>query len=266
MKRSMVVLLLSSLLACGQRRAPPVTRASPAVSASPSAESVALPPAALPAPVPPPPAAPPPATVERLAVPGDLPASIVRGLDARAPTTVFLPGLCSNANAYLQHFPEAARRAGGVVAIDGDTPCVGAPGFRSFTWDVNKQRARIEAALLAAGMTDIPREGITIVGYSQGATIAEKLAYGAPARYTRFVLIGAPTEPSLESLRRAQGVVTLSCSLDATQRMKGAARRLQGAGVPSTYLEMRGCTHGNIASGEETFRSAFDFLAAAPSR
>ncbi|HSQ66283.1 MAG TPA: hypothetical protein VLM85_23835, partial [Polyangiaceae bacterium] len=64
-----------------------------------------------------------PAEVERVAVLKDSPASIVRGPEGVAPHIVFMPGLCSNAYAYLLSFPEAARAHGGVVAIDGDQAC-----------------------------------------------------------------------------------------------------------------------------------------------
>jgi pimeloyl-ACP methyl ester carboxylesterase len=191
-------------------------------------------------------------------VPGDQVASIVRA-DA-APTTIFLPGLCSNAYAYLLGFPEAARKAGGVVAIDGDQPCEGAPGFHSFSWDARKQHARIEAALAAAGLESIPASGLTIIGYSQGASIAEQLAASHPERYTRVVLIGQPGDPSPKALARSRAVVTMSCSLDVPFRMKPAAHAIEQIGVPATYVQMPGCTHGNIADGEVAFTTAFDFL------
>lgn len=213
-------------------------------------------------PAPPETPAPAPAIVERIRVPGDSPAAIVRGPNGKAPLTVFLPGVCSNATAYLMSFPEAARAQGGVVAIDGDSPCPGVPGFHTFSWDPMKQHARIEAALAAAGLGAIPKEGITIVGYSQGATIAEKLAYAHPERYARAFLLAAPTDPSIPSFQKARAVVTGACSLDVTLRMRTASERLAARGVPSTYVEMPGCTHGNVAAGETTFDTAFSFLRA----
>ena len=203
-----------------------------------------------------------PAAVEQLRVPGDSQAAIVRAGDGRPPVTVFLPGVCSNATAYLMAFPEAARTQGGVVAIDGDAPCPGVAGFHTFSWDPERQHARIEAALAAAGLTTIPKEGITIVGYSQGATIAEKLVYAHPDRYGRAFVIAAPTDPSIASFQRARGVVTGACSLDVTARMKTARDRLLARNVPSSYVEMPGCTHGNVADGENVFDSAFSFLRA----
>lgn len=267
---SLVVLaLVTSLAACSSRggsrsqsrvAGPTPPPASATVSAS-AASAVATAPVLTPAeskreePEPAPEA---PATVDSLDVRGDVRASIVRGPRGAAPRTVFVPGLCSNAYAYLLGFPEAARQQGGVVAIDGDVPCV--PGFRSFSWDAGRLDARITAALAAAGTATFPEEGITLVGYSQGAALAEQLIQRWPARYTRLVLIGAPTDPSPAHFRTAKGVVTMSCALDVPWRMKEAARGLARVGVPSRYVEMPGCTHGNIGKGDETLGAAFEFL------
>lgn len=192
-------------------------------------------------------------------MPGDVPASIVRGEPSAPPTTVFLPGLCSNANAYLQAFPEAASRQGGVLAIEGDQPC-GVEGFRSFSWDAARVHGRIEAAMAAAGLTVVPREGLTLVGYSQGAALAEQLVQRWPSRYARIVLIGAPTDPSAARLAEARAIVTMSCSRDVPWKMKEATARFARAGIPSSYVEMPGCTHGNITEGDRTFDAAFTFL------
>jgi len=226
----------------------------------PAATTVAAP-VVPPAPAPPPPP-PPPASVERLLVPGDLLASIVRPpLEAKKPPlTVFIAGICSNAAAYLHTFPEAARKTGGVVAIEGDQPCGHNADFHSYSWDANKQHLRIEAALAAAGVVDIPKEGITLVGYSQGAALAEQMVQRWPNRYARLVLIGAPTDPAPRSLARARAVVTMSCDRDVPARMKTAATGTTRVGTPATYLEMPGCTHGNVTEGERVFGASFDFL------
>jgi pimeloyl-ACP methyl ester carboxylesterase len=215
-----------------------------------------------------------PAAVERVDVPGDSPAYMVRGRPGAAPRIVFMPGVCSSAYAYLLTFPEAARAHGGIVAIDGDKPCPGVPGFHSFSWDPARQHARLEAALAAAGARDpvngaaggdsVERdaEGLTLVGYSAGADIGELMARRWPKRYARMVLIGAPSDPKPALVARAEGVVTMSCSRDVPGRMREGARRIAAAGVPATYLEMPGCTHGNIADGEHVFGEAFDWLTA----
>jgi pimeloyl-ACP methyl ester carboxylesterase len=202
-----------------------------------------------------------PARVEHVAVDKDVPAAIVRARPGQAPRIVFLPGVCSNAYAYLLSFPEAARAHGGVLAIDGDKPCGAAgSGFRSFSWDPVRQDARLQAAFAAAGDGSAPPEGLTLVGYSAGAGIGELMVQRWPKRYARVVLIGAPSDPSPARLSGASGVVTMSCSRDVPGRMRDAARRIAAAGVPATYLEMPGCTHGNIADGERVFETAFDWL------
>jgi pimeloyl-ACP methyl ester carboxylesterase len=203
-----------------------------------------------------------PARVERFRVPGDVLASVVKSSGGTPPTTVFLPGLCSNAYAYLLAFPEAARRQGGVVALEGDQPCGNLEGFRSFSWDANKLHARIEAAVAAAGLAVVPREGLTLIGYSQGAALGEQLVQRWPGRYARVVLIGAPTDPSAARFAEARAVVTMSCARDVPWKMKEATARFVKAGIPSTYVEMPGCTHGNITDGDRTFDAAFDWLRA----
>jgi pimeloyl-ACP methyl ester carboxylesterase len=198
--------------------------------------------------------------VERYDVQGDLPASIVRALDAKDPRTVFVAGLCSNANAYLQSFPESARKHGGAIAVEGDQRCTDDGMFRSYSWDATKLNARIEKALAAAGIAPFPSEGVTLVGYSQGAALGEQLASRWPSRYPRLVIIGAPTEPNAASFAKTKGVVTMSCSLDVPARMRDASKRIKRAGVPSTYVEMPKCRHGHVADAERVFDEAFSFF------
>lgn len=256
-------LLLAACRGPGPAPSPGATRSVPSatIATAPAAPPVA-PIAALPPEPPPPPEPPAPAVVERMPMANDQPISLVRGGEGRKTTIVFMAGVCSNAYAYLLGFPEAARSHGGVVAIEGDQPC-GAPnsGYRSFSWDAAKQNARIEKALELAGVSADPPGGLTLVGYSAGAGIGEQMVQRWPERYTRVILIGAPTDPSTQRLKSARGVVTMSCTLDVPWRMKDAARRLNATGVPATYMEMPGCTHGNLADGDRVFDSAFDWLA-----
>jgi len=193
-------------------------------------------------------------------VPNDQPASFVRGAPGSTFHVVFMPGKCSNAYAYLLSFPEAARAHGGIVAIEGDEPC-GPPGsgFRSFSWKPELHRARVRAALAAVGMV-APPNGLTLIGYSSGASIAERMHHEDEHLYPRLVLIAPPVDPDIGRLHGANAVVTMACSLDVTSRMKVATKRLESSGIPSVYFEMPGCTHGNIAEGERIFGEAFDWL------
>jgi pimeloyl-ACP methyl ester carboxylesterase len=250
-----VLMLLALLGACHTHEPSPITR-DPADKSGATGPSPASPSASQPAPE----HAPTPATVERIDVPRDTPASLVRGKTDEPPRIVFLPGVCSNAYAYLLSFPEAARGHGGVLAIDGDKPCGAADsGFHSFSWDPALQDARIAAAFAAVGVSP-PPDGLTLVGYSAGADIGELMVKRWPKRYARVVLIGAPSDPKPQLLSGARGVVTMSCSRDVPGRMREGARRIAAAGVPATYIEMPECTHGNISDGERVFGTAFDWL------
>jgi pimeloyl-ACP methyl ester carboxylesterase len=255
MKRaSLWASLLLALAACHR---PSNESAKPAV-AEPAKASESVEPVAKPEPPAPEP------TVERLLVPGDLVASVVRGTSGKAPVTVFMGGVCSNAEAYLQTFPHAAQKTGGVVGIEGDQPCgPGAdPHYRTYSWDAGRQHARIEAALAAAGLTEIPKEGLTLVGYSQGASLAEQLAAKHPGRYARIVIIAAPTDPAPRDFAKTRALVTMACSRDVTVRMKTAATAASKLGTPSTYFQMPDCTHGQVADAENIFGQSFDWLAA----
>lgn len=201
-----------------------------------------------------------PLRVERVRVPGDLPAVVVNDRTGAPPRIVFLPGMCSNVLGYVQAFQGAAHAHGGVVGIDGDVPCGDAKDYRSFSWDATKLHARIEAALAAAGRTEIPREGIVLVGYSQGAALGEQLAARHPGRYSRVVLIGAPKEPAAANFLRTRAVATMSCQRDVPGKMKEASARIAKAKVPSSYFEMPGCTHGMMSDGERVFEDTFSWL------
>jgi hypothetical protein len=208
------------------------------------------------------PAPPETAAVERIEVPGDEMASFVRASDGAPPRVVFLAGICTIGYAYLYDFPEAARAHGGVITLEGDQPCPSDKAYRSFSSDADKQEQRIEAAITAmTGAYAVPEGGFTLVGYSRGATIAERMAKKWPERYPRIVLIGSPSEPALDLLNSARAVVTMSCSKDVPWRMKGALPGLKRRGIPAEYFEMPDCTHGLIADGERVFGEAFDWLA-----
>lgn len=202
----------------------------------------------------------PPPLVQQTPVDRDSPASFIPGQEPGVARIVFLPGLCSNAGAYLWAFNQAAQAHGGVVAIDGDKPCGSATsGFHSFTWDPKLQYARIERALAATNMK-APPDGFTLVGYSAGASIAEMVHEKWPELFPRLILIAPPEDLWIEKLVNAQAVVSMSCSYDVPGRMKSGAKKLGARGVRATYLEMPKCTHGNIADGQRIFDEAFAWL------
>ncbi len=200
-----------------------------------------------------------PASVIRIPVPDDHLAGAVMGLGGAPPRIVFLAGVCANAYAYLYGFVETARRAGGVLAIEGDRPCP-SPGFRTISTNAQLQHKRIEAALAAVGAKVDPEEGLTLIGYSRGATIAELLAHQWPERYTRVVLIGSPVAVNAHRMKHVRAAATMSCSRDVPRRMQIGAKQLSKLGVPARYFEMPGCAHGTLAEGERVFGELFTWF------
>lgn len=59
---------------------------------------------------------------------------------------------------------------------------------------------------------------------------------------------------------KARAVVAMSCRMDVPYRMKAGAKQLMSKEVPLIYIEIPGCTHGQIADGERVFSEAFDWL------
>jgi hypothetical protein len=74
--------------------------------------------------------------------------------------------------------------------------------------------------------------------------------------------MGSPSAPDTKRLMHANAVVTMSCSLDVPGRMKSAATKLANLGLPAKYVEMPGCTHGNISDGDAVFDETFQWLRA----
>ncbi len=196
--------------------------------------------------------------ITSLAIDDDLPAFVIRPAPNTPPSrTVFLTGSCTTPVTYLEPLRHAAAAHGGIVALQGDTPC--RDGSRRWSPDTIGTAARIDAALRAAGFDDLT--DITLVGYSQGAERAEWLAHRFPAKYTRFILMAGPILPSHARFSEAHGVVTLAGYGDVRENMANGAKRLRRAAIPALYMELPGVEHGQLAPGaNEVVGLAFDWL------
>jgi pimeloyl-ACP methyl ester carboxylesterase len=187
----------------------------------------------------------------------DLPAFFLHGAPGTHLGIVFLTGACTHPQGYMQAFQFAAHEKGSMLGPQGDVAC-GGP-YRHWTLDLPKQNGRIEAGFEAFGEGDRVKDMI-LVGYSQGALLAELLAEKYPDRYTRVILIGAPTEPSPTRLRHVRAAAMISGEYDATERMKAGARALSDAGIATTYLEMPKARHGQMMDGERVMREALEWV------
>lgn len=199
----------------------------------------------------------PPLVATELAVPGDLPAFVVTGRGGACPRMVFLHGMCGHGLGYVQSFQGAAREHGGVLGLQGDVPCGGDDVFSKYSPDPEEQDRRVRSALAACGGE---AEDLVVIGYSQGAYIAERLAERWPERYARLVLLGAPTTPTAARLRDIRGAVMISGELDAKYRMKEGAGSLMAARIPAVYREMPGAHHGEMPDAERVMDEALDWL------
>lgn len=202
-----------------------------------------------------------PGTIEPLAVPGDLPALVVRpDGDGRRMRTVFLPGSCDRPEVYLGALRAAAARRGGLVALQGDKPCPGGDSrLRRWSSDTAALAHRIDAAMRAAGEEDT--DDLTVIGYSQGAERAEWLANRYPRKFTRFVLVAGPIVPSPKRLDGARAVVTMAGKGDVRENMALGAKSLRRASIPSTYFEMPSVHHGELdPRADASFDRALEWL------
>jgi alpha-beta hydrolase superfamily lysophospholipase len=201
----------------------------------------------------------PPPYARAVDVPNDVPAFVVPAPAGARPRIVFLHGACTHGLGYVQAFQFTGHAHGGVVGVQGDRACAGGP-YRIYTWDVARQHARIQAALTAAG--GAAGGPLVLVGYSQGAAIAEALVARYPETYPLVVLIAPPSAPSPVKLARARAAVMVSGEHDVPARMREAARAVGRAGVPSRYVEMKGGRHGQLLEGEALMGGVLDWLEA----
>ncbi|WP_437960175.1 hypothetical protein WME76_11420 [Sorangium sp. So ce119] len=199
----------------------------------------------------------PPLVATEMAVPGDHPAFVVTGPGGACPRMIFLHGMCGHGLGYVQAIQGAAREHGGVLGLQGNVPCGGDGVFSKYSPNPEEQDGRIRAALAACGGE---AEDLVVIGYSQGAYIAERLAERWPDRYSRLVLLGAPTTPSAARLRGIRGAVMISGEFDAKYRMKEGAGGLMAAKIPAVYREMPGAQHGAMPDAERVMDEALDWL------
>ena len=138
------------------------------------------------------------------------PTYVMRGGPRGSALLVFLHGMCGHALGYAQAFQFAAAAKGTLIAPQGDKPCNGP--YSSWSNDIDAIDERIVAAFRALDHAE--PEDIVAIGYSQGATRAEALARKWPRRYSRLVLMAAPTLASPQGLGALRGAVTMAGELD----------------------------------------------------
>jgi pimeloyl-ACP methyl ester carboxylesterase len=134
------------------------------------------------------------------------------------------------------------------VAPQGDVLCAAAP-FATWSGNLVTLHERIMRAFPAIGVSH-PSD-LTVIGYSLGASLAQSLVRRWPGRYTRLVLIAAPSAPSLYGLKGLRSTVMMSGSRDRKDLMRAGVARARRIGIPSTFIELPGAIHGQMGSEPE---------------
>ncbi len=185
--------------------------------------------------------------IAEVRVPGDLSAFVVRGARRHALSVVFLAGMCAHPGGYLASFPWTAVLHGDVVGVQGDLPCGEGDGdARRWSYDLARVDRRIESAFRASDL-DVPTD-ITIVGYSQGAEIAERLAARFPERYRRLVIISSPIHSTAERLGHARGVLFGIGEYESRATTLANVTALERANVPTAWFVLPGAHHGQMGT------------------
>ena len=248
-----VVALAIVAFACRTEKPPPRAHAAPAPVTLHAAEIDTSPAEEIP---------PPSDEIELLAIDGDVPAYVLRGVPGTPVRGVFLGGSCTHPRASLEVLRRVANEHGAIVGLQGDQPCPGGDAsLRRFSSDTQLLEKRIRAAVAVAG--DPGPTPITIIGYSQGAERAEWLANRAGESFNRFVLVAGPIVPQPSRFAHAHGVVTLAGPGDVRENMAIGARRLHARTIPAIYMEMPSRHHQELdPAAAETLAGAFEWLEA----
>lgn len=184
-------------------------------------------------------------------VPGDRPVYVLPGEDGDPRVIIYLPGMCGDSTA-ADHFREAARAHGTLIAVRGDAEC---PNGR-FKWRDGpaKIHQRIRAAFEEVNATRggaLRLQQAVLFGYSQGAERAERLAALYPSHYPRLVLGGPPQKASAARLSRAVRVAFLGGELETTRNMRAGYDALRGAGIRARFFTLDCAYHGWFGTNAE---------------
>lgn len=198
-------------------------------------------------------------------VPGDRPAYVLPGNEGDPRVILYLPGMCGD-TAAADHFHEAARAHGTLIAVRGDTPCENG----RFKW--RDGPAQIQTRLRAAfEQVNALRGGeldwgqTLLFGYSQGAERAERVAALYPKQYPRLVLGGPPQKASPQRLARAGRVAILGGELETTENMRAGFDALQAAGIVSRFFTLDCAYHGWFGTNAEAqLAEVLDWVSAPP--
>jgi len=197
-------------------------------------------------------------------VPGDRPLRVAHARAGSRQAIIYLHGMCGDEKG-ADAWADVATRHGTLITLRADVPCGDRPGFK---WPKEPEaiQARIERALgtvrdLRGGELD--DQDPILIGYSQGAHRAEKLAVAYPHRYRTLALGGPPTAASPDRLRHANRVAILGGELEDTSHMVEGYLDLVGRGIGAEFFTLPRAGHGGYGpEGRRVMTEVFSYLLA----
>lgn len=194
-------------------------------------------------------------------VPGDKPVRVLHAPRSQPRALIYLHGWCGRPES-AEDWKHAALAHGSVIALTAELHCAnGRTRWGKRSVDTDQQHERIQRALRAVkeargGALDL--ENPIIIGYSQGAARAYRLARRYPKHYQRLVLGGPPEKPSMYFLSSVRAMAVLGGELETTERMREGTADLQEAGKLARYFIIPKARHGEF--GPEAERMMHDVL------
>jgi predicted esterase len=193
-------------------------------------------------------------------VPGDRPLRVALAEAGQDQAIVYLHGMCG-AEKGADVWADLATAYGTVITLRADVPCDDRPGYK-WPKEPSAIQARVAQALAIVGRLrrgDLALEAPILIGYSQGAHRAERLAAEYPQLYRTLALGGPPTAASPDRLRHARRVAILGGELEDTSHMIDGYLALQAGGIDTEFFTLPRAGHGGY--GPEGRRVMTDVLA-----
>lgn len=214
------------------------------------------------APIPPLPEGVVPGEEARVSVPGDRPAIVVHAPAGNRQAIVYLHGVCGDVYA-IRSWASVVSQRGTLVAMLGDDACEGRTGrFRWFR-DADRIDRRIQRTLAAVAEArggQLELEQVTLIGYSQGADRAERVASRFSDRYPR-VLLGSPPDAPGTRFVEGQAVAVVAGGLENNDKRRDGVEALKEAGFPAVFMTLPGAYHGQFGpEGDRVMDEAVAWL------
>lgn len=198
-----------------------------------------------------------------VSMPGDRPLRVALAAPSEDRAIVYLHGMCG-AEEGADVWAKRATAYGTLVTLRADVPCGDRPGYK-WPKDAGAIQARIERALTRVSEvrgSPLRTEDVWLIGYSQGAHRAERVAAAYPHLYRTLALGGPPTAASPERLRHARHIAVFGGELEDTSHMVEGYLQLYAAGLDTRFFTLPRAGHGGFGpEGPRVMGEIFAFLA-----